>query len=500
MCLLHKIEYREQPALLIKEGGGWCFDNKIVPNFNLHVMSLRWIERLNEEVQIKCLEEFITYHKKDNLRSSFYLGPRADHTASIRLGVLSRFVLKEHIRNDLKILIIDEIKKTINSCLSGETYRKACNHGLMVDASLLSLIGNQFLSERILESLDVLISRTRDQLNAIFTETGASKEHSVSYQEYNLGVLYDFRKDLAYIKSAHPSLEIFYKEVDRLYQNVKILSKKLLGFALTKSNGYINFGDSPNSPKLKILKKVYNKDTIKECLHPFSQEEGFFYSKEAGFLFQRFGDFHFGMTSSWHSHIHKQDDDLSIWLAYKDKPIILDGGYSGVVRSVDFKSNDQHSSVAVVGANFSKRSLSGDGYSTLDYRRRNAENLGYIIGRHNRVEGYTIERSVIFYDEAVVLCDKVYSLNGGGVKPSVSSDASNSVFRHRFILSDDMDFDWHDGGVVLNGELLLEYAKKVMVDLSYGEIVSFERSVPAIFLDFYSDNGVFDIVISPAYS
>lgn len=406
---LHTICYRGLEPVTIYSRWDWYLDKTYPKNFVHHIMSFRWLKDVSDvDTRNQIINSWTNYHNSDGKKSKFYLGRDADHSASVRLRVLLN-IMEENddcsLRDDEAVQNVSgEIDKIIESCLKGKTYKKGHNHGLMVDLSLIYALDKK-ASSRYRESiLSVVPDRILEQLKAIFSDEGACKEHSISYQEYNLNVLHSLRKNLNKKKGTHPPLDELLKSVEVIYQRVKKESKKLLGYGLV-AGGYMPLGDTFSQPKEKVLEKVYGSMNAREALRPYSTDNGYYFSKSSGYFLFRSTNFQLGFTACWHSRVHKQNDDLAIVL-YDDsgKPVVLDGGFSDMPIDFDHRSAESHSTFFPRHSKWKSRDKGDLDYSTLELLDHSDDCLT-VRGLHNRVEGSVLSRVLTVCESGVSIED-----------------------------------------------------------------------------------------------
>lgn len=460
--ILHIINYRGLPSVTIHSSNVWYFDGVLKSNLVHHVMSLRWLSEVkDEDSKLLIIEDFIVFHAGEEKKSKFYLGRAADHSSSIRLKVMLE-IFKEisaKYGNDKQkfcSLLSEEIHKTLDSCILGDTYKEAHNHGLMVDLSLIKSLDMGISTSHKKKILDLVPGRVLKQLESIFSEDGACKEHSISYQEYNLHVLHDLRNFLSVILGRYEELDHLYSKVDRIYTVVKEESRKLLGYSMV-AGLYMPLGDSPSQPKEKILKKVFGHGDPEKALYPYSKKLGYYFSKSSGFFLFRGSEFSLGFTASWHSRVHKQNDDLSIVLYDKNGiPIIVDGGYSGIISDFDQRSEDYHSSFMPMSGRWKSRDISKNDFSNLSIDESGYPLSLRLVGEHNRVRDSILSRALKIGKSSIKITDFA--------NPSTEC-------RHRFIVPDDAEVKY-DGGVgylVVRGFKILPtvYSELVLTHIEY---------------------------------
>ena len=416
--VLAKVSYRGLEDVKISKGQNWNFDGVIPDNFNHHIMSLRWLHKLPIDIQISIVLDFISFHQEVGRKlSRFYLGRSADHCTSVRLFSLLR-VFDSNQSGNVSEIIIREIEKNIESCLSGETYKYFNNHGLMVDISLIKIFCHEKIKEKFPDSSFVLV-RLNNQLKKIFCEDGFVKEHSISYQEYDANILDDLFK---FFKKSG----VVFEPINRLYEKSLLATKTLLGAALTKNGFYLNYGDSFSNPNRKIIKNLFGIEDPHVALKPFSDVSCVFLSKSAGVFVFRNENIHFLMTNSWNSYVHKQNDELSFLLNISSIPFFVDPGYSGLISisQFDYRSEENHSNFSVVGTEWCPRNLKKKSIENSFSDVLISADEIRVSASHGRVPGYKLTRAVSF-------------LKGGDMFIEDTSIPANNL-RHRLVLHPDV--------------------------------------------------------------
>lgn len=404
--VLHEVSYRGFGPVEITEVGVWYFDETYPANVAHHLMSLRWLEEVKSDSKKKrIIRSFIAYHESpESKKSKYYLGESADHTASIRLDTLLSVLVNSSVGRTLAGALRNEISKNIRSCLL-DTYKRRNNHGLMVDKAVLRCIfRDMHLFNRHHAEVGFVLGRVRDQLDGIFDDEGFCKEHSVSYQEYNLGIVLDL---LEVMRKAHgrgidEELHILWERVEK----IKEASRRALGHLLKDDETYMTVGDSFEKPKPGILAEAFGASSPKVALLPCSVETGLYVNQTLGVAAYRDKDLHLVMNASWHSYVHKQNDDLSLQLRYSGHDLILDGGYSDVVDRdrVDYKSEFLHSTIIPIGRRWLSASAVGGGYSLVESGEESDGEVAFSIdGVHNRAGGTVLRRRVSVVGRGAVM-------------------------------------------------------------------------------------------------
>lgn len=475
---LYSLNYRGLQSVDIYTCMDWYKDEQLPRNFAHHLMSLRWLDEIKDfESKKIIIMDFVRYHSESEKISKFYLGRAADHSASIRVKVLSAALESESYlfsEKDYEI-VKGEIYKIIDSCIAGNTYKEAHNHGLMVDLALIDMSEKGFIGSRREKILEAIPDRILNQLKSIFSDDGACKEHSISYQEYDLSILHDLKKTLFDKQSSSRVITDLFIKVDEIYRVVKEESKKLLGYSLVRGR-YFPLGDSPGNPKREILEKVFGDSDPDVALSPYSHRTGYYFSQSAGLFLYRGINYSIGFTAAWHSSVHKQNDDLSIVLYDKNgSPIIVDGGYSGVIKTIDQRSENFHSTFMPVNASWKKRKKGLQDFSILNIDNRDDQSIK-VEGIHSRVSDYLLSRRLLVTDTSVLI-----------------EDGSNSecLLRHRFMFPKErvLVTKVDDYSYLVSG-FLLEFTGSESFNTSESFCILEDSLVPTFVLDVYSRGGL----------
>lgn len=409
---IFKMNYRNFGPIEIKSLGNWFYDHDFPNNVCHHIMSLRWLANIESDSLIKgIVKSFVFYHDNEkNIQSKYYLGADADHTTSIRIDIL--LALYKKFKNDCFMydLIKKELFKNLEACLD-DTYKEKNNHGLMVDKAILSCIFEEkSIFHNFKKEIPFVFERLLKQISAIFDDEGYCKEHSISYQEYNLGIMISLLDTLK--KGHHLGFDSITNKIEQHIELIKESSKKSLGYSLKDNGEYITIGDSFETPKSRILDKSFGNSNSKQALLPYSEIQGIFFSQTLGIAIFRSEKIHFSINASWHSYVHKQNDDLSVFLRISGEDIFVDGGYSDIINKsvVDTSSQYLHSTIIPKEKSWKLRGSVNSGFSRL-YQPINDISDNFIIfsGSHSRVEDTIIERQVEINDEenTIIIIDNI---------------------------------------------------------------------------------------------
>lgn len=406
-----EFKYGKFPLVKLTNSIDWNQDPFNNKNWRHHLNSLRWLATLSLDKQKKIVEDFFNFHIDSKKKNPYFNTRTGDHTISIRLGCfceLRGFFIEDAIfLRKIDILV----KNDISSLLRKDIYQEN-NHGLMADVALLRLVRGGLFNSDV--EYDVVVARLKNTLDKIFDNFGVCLEHSISYQEYNLIILSEI-DDLI-------SGEF---ELKNRINQIFLKSKEILGSFLLGSGCYMPFGDSFRRPNYKILKKAFGNEDPFLALTPFSQKNGCFFS-EAGYFSYRdiVSEINFSFVSGWHSIVHKQNDELSIFLSYLNHIIFDDPGYTDA-RSWEeitgLKSEKWHSTFWVENIPWCAITESPK-KSKMEFFSENPVN---IQANSNRQKGVELIRSIKVEDLHITIDDSV-----------IGDLEKESIIRHQFLLKD----------------------------------------------------------------
>jgi hypothetical protein len=319
----------------------WSSFREYPNNIQHHLFSLRWIAGYPEDMQSNIANQFCRYFYKINeaIEYLFYLGKYADHTASIRIKILLKILENSMCKEEYQLLNF-ELHKTFKSIYDGKTYSPGSNHSIMSDLALLNCSSKVRATNEVVTNIK---NRLINNIDSIFNvHTGASKEHSISYQEFNLLLIHNTLNEISALSN-----DIIHSKdiqfINSTYLKVKRFSKFILYSSWLNGLGYLPIGDTFSTCKPNILKKVFGVNNPNEL---FDGEflPIVFFSKSFGLYIYKTEYIQLSLQNSFHSLIHKQNDDLSITLSVNGEPFFIDGGYHDILTgSLKLKSTNCHS-------------------------------------------------------------------------------------------------------------------------------------------------------------
>lgn len=437
-----------------------------------HFSSLRWLNSsYSYLLTLSILTSFYKFHCEKKIKNPYYNEVRGDHTAAVRLGILIS-IEKEYgahadssIKNIVRRLIVQEIK----NLQSDKMYRSGHNHGLMVDLSLLNLVlGCPEYKPRV--NLELVLERSAKTLDAMWHASGLTKEHSVSYQEYNLPLTVEYFELLDKL-NVEPLASVS-------LENIVEESRRFLGYALKVTGEYFPLGDSFRLPNENILNKVFGQGEVRsarELLMPYSEEEGV-YGNRNFFIFRKTVNgrkVHFAATCCWDSHNHKQNDELSFCLEVDGVTIFDDPGYTEFLPWEGVKklqSEASHSTVTASEIQWGDVRFP-NGKSRILSSQHDVQGFSLSMSME-RYGGFKIVREVEFNGDVLTVADA-----------AAGHDLHDIKFKRKFVFGSEVvvnylglgrfEIDGVDGRKI--AELQMEEEKNV--ELSEAEIVLADRKL-----------------------
>jgi len=255
------------------------------------------------EMSSKCIKEFIDYcHDEKNFHDVSNIGSR-DHSTAIRVKVLFKFLYLTKGMEEfepLRLVVFKQLCIWLD-WLCNPAYFHATNHGLMTSISLIvcsmcfnlnSVLGYRYKS--------IGIARVIKIARIAFDKEGLCYENTIGYHNYNLGL---YKLILRFLKS-HNIDTVYNDELESIIDK----ADDALGYCIRQDSTIPPIGDSP----------VYklNVDSI-------NHSKCFF---DSGFAVVKNDDLYLSLQCGSRTEFHKQMDDSSITLRYKNQDIIIDAG------------------------------------------------------------------------------------------------------------------------------------------------------------------------------
>jgi len=399
----------------------WTIDPYRSSLWQHHVLTLRWLrEHLSgsppccSELGQRVLADFFAYHRDPSTpKSPYFEDKAADHTMADRLLLFADVYVCANISTELRTHIESMTRAHFERLVHGDVYRPKTNHGLMIDKAILCASKAIRAADPDSKYASVALRRCAEQLDWLFTAEGVTREHSVSYQEYNLNICLELRDTLLKINSG-PELVL---RLDALLRD----GQELLAHATDAEGRYLPLGDSFREHNPALLTGLRRRGLLDGRLaHALTRgregsagEHELIVYPDAGFAFVRRGprprpSCQLAMTAAWHSDVHKQADDLNFILNDERGELIVDAGYSDRrdESPIARRSRTELAHNVVVCRQRPWRTTSAGTdvrrSTRLTHLQANAELVAF-RGQHARIEGAFVKRSLVLIDTSKLL-------------------------------------------------------------------------------------------------
>lgn len=437
-----------------------------------HFNSLRWLLRRSQLEEIRCVvNSFYEYHCINKKRNPYYASKRGDHTAAIRVDVLLKLQKRFSDSNDVKgeEVCKEIITNEIKNLQSEKIYRLGHNHGLMVDLALLNIIEVESVYVPLID-VDMILERSSKTIDMMWHRSGLTKEHSVSYQEYNLPLAikyFDILSRLGVSSKSRVSLDVLLRE-----------SKEFLGYMLRGNGEYFPLGDSFRKPNIKKLKEAFkvNGESAHDLLWPYSYSKGCYVSNNFFVFRQRVKDknLHFAATCCWDSHHHKQNDELSFCLEVNGTMIFDDPGYTEFLPKEgieDLKHENSHTTITSVEDEWCTP-LTTNNKSKINTAKILDD--GFFVQMHaERIKGCSFTRTVTLNNEIMFIKDTIQG-----------EEIANRYFKKKFILNDQVivvkNGNQDEGFFLVEADSGKPLAEIIFLDSDFDKIPPSEISISEI--------------------
>jgi len=386
-----------------------------------HLLTLRWLRdyltgepRRCSELCVRVLLDFFAYHESPTTPKSPYFEDRvADHTMAERLLLFADVYTCSNLPEQLRMRIERMARAHFERLMSQDVYRPRTNHGLMVDKAILCASAAIPSADPDARYSRVALHRCAEQIDWLYTSEAATREHSVSYQEYNLNICLELRDALVKAGIA-PELV---SKLDALLRR----AQELLTFATDFAGNYLPLGDSFRQHNPVIIAALRRQGLLENELafvltrgaEGAPPKPGMVVYPEAGFAFVRKGDparppVQLAMTAGWHSDVHKQADDLSFVLNDALGELIVDAGYSDRRAESEpgqrTRSEWAHNVVVCRERPWRSFTRGLDLKSSTRLTHCHAsDDVAVLRGQHARIEGVMVRRTVVLVGDGRLL-------------------------------------------------------------------------------------------------
>jgi len=280
----------------------------------MHLFSLDPIGRLLSTFQMRkdvgalqfavvALNSFLDYSSKPGRRSFIGRIPSADHSAAVRVRVLIKFIQVTRERQDVDYALLartcDCLKYWSNWLSKSKHYSKN-NHGLMGAIALLHSAIQFGSTPHSSAYLEVSTNRIMELVKSSFDRDGLCNENTIGYHAYNLNL--------------HRGLVVFCEHYGLSKTLVDFLEEiipratRVLEYCVWQDGSIPPLGDSA----------VYRTKTVSR------NKPRCFY--ESGFAVVKNEDLYVSIICGARTETHKQVDDSSVTLRFKNRDILVDGG------------------------------------------------------------------------------------------------------------------------------------------------------------------------------
>ncbi|WP_185775953.1 heparinase II/III domain-containing protein [Alcaligenes faecalis] len=451
------------------------FNNR---NWRHHFVSLRWLKNhRDEEFRFVVLKDFYDFHVVRRKKNPYYSELRGDHTMAIRtselLSLVDGFKKLGHIQG---VAICEAlVKAEILNMSRPEVYRSGHNHGLMLDMALLRS-GLAFPELAVSVDVAMVVERSMKTLQAMFTDSGYTKEHSVSYQVFNAALAVDC---VVLLKNYGVESRAFESFVIRIAKATEMLAR----FFVNSSGECFPIGDSFRlmlGPQFeKVLQHIRKGEELSSGSYgvPWQVETDESLHVRDSFAALRYaspsvGTWQLFFTCGWHSHNHKQNDEMAFCLEIDGRVIIDEVGYTEFVPwevVLEHQKETLQSNFSLIDVPWTD-TQSADGSSQI-LNVENHQEVFSIAAEHQRMPGFIASRVVEFNKKNQLrITDRLRSIVGQGVSQDLE---------HRFVLSPDLDLQLHNDYVNIGWEGVLRI--RLSTDSKGGHWVI--RDVPYVTAD-----------------
>jgi serine acetyltransferase len=469
-----------------------AFQTNVATN-NVFFYSLQWVGewlaafQRKQDLQylsraVQAVSSYLRYVESGEVGNNTINIRSSDHSSSIRIRVFIKLLHlsrgQQIINSDLQRDMLRHLLYLAEWAFDPENF-KMSNHGLMSSIALLH-IAVQFrhfphLSKKY-ESC--AFARILSLAHSAFDKDGYCNENTIGYHRFNTSLYESVRVFCKTHKIEAGELEVLSGIVDR--------AKTALQYAIWQDGSVPPLGDSP----------VY--ENVARSINTSK------WFDESGFLVIKNDDFYLSLICGSRSWIHKQCDDSSITLRYKNRNILIDAGSYSHDETDPYRlalaGQRGHSGIFldkhddVLREAFMKNCSPYDARIT-DFVEDSTRSRAVC---HYTLQGgaYRVERLVnVFLPDEILICDRVVSQGGDVV-----------AARQRFIF--DPAVTYNEGGKlrdVQDGSVMavLMHFSTSNSDIYHADAppnargwcsVKFGELQPTSGLDFVQDGNVMEFV------
>jgi hypothetical protein len=252
------------------------------------------------DAAVTSLRSYFNYADHADNREALGKIPSADHAAATRVKVLLKFLQVHGSQNlELSDKIVEEISYWTR-WIADPSHYSMCNHGLMGDIALLHA-GVQFEFMDGETTLNFALDRIVKLALATFDSDGLCNENTIGYHRYNLHL---------------------YKNIIRFVEHYGIQQADALS-SLRSITERAEVALRQVIWQDGIVPPIGDSAKYEVNLSPINTSKCYF---ESGFCVVKTDDLYLSFICGSKTETHKQVDDTSITLRYKNVEILTDAG------------------------------------------------------------------------------------------------------------------------------------------------------------------------------
>ncbi|TKB74221.1 MAG: hypothetical protein E8D46_10255 [Nitrospira sp.] len=252
---------------------------------------------------VVVLESFLNYSSVPDNQLRIGKIPSGDHSAATRVKVLIKYIQVMREAQDIDGAFLQRVYDCLkywSDWLADSNHYKKNNHGLMGSISLLHSAVQFGTAPYASAYLDVATNRIIELGKSSFDRDGLCNENTIGYHNFNLHCY----RGLLEFCNYYGLSEILITFLEELI----LRATNALEFCVWQDGSIPPIGDSA----------VYQVDIVSR------NEPRCFY--ESGFAVVKNNDLYLSILCGARTEIHKQVDDSSMTLRYKNLDILIDGG------------------------------------------------------------------------------------------------------------------------------------------------------------------------------
>jgi hypothetical protein len=310
----------------LSHGVEW--ERKFVMQSNSNVMwlfSLAWIGRLlstfqqrNEggalQIAVAALNSFLDYSSKPSTQTAIGEIYAGEHSASTRVTVLIKFIQVMRGRPDVDYALLERVcacLKYWSDWLTDSKHYSKHNHGLMGSVALLHSAVQFGTAPYASAYLDVATARIIELGRNSFDRDGLCNENTIGYHSFNLKL---YRGVVVFCRQYRLSGALV-----EFLEELILRATRALEFCVWQDGSIPPIGDSA------VYRAKIASQNVSRCF------------PESGFAVVKNNDLYVSIQCGARTEVHKQVDDSSMTVRYKNRDILIDGGSYTYDRADPFR-------------------------------------------------------------------------------------------------------------------------------------------------------------------